>query len=134
MSDFVPYLVNAFVDWCCDNNNKTFVVLLAEEDDPQFKGLENHIVDGALVLNISPVAVKYFTINDDGISFECRIDGRVRHFSLALHRILCLQCFDPRLNRVLYSLPLSIKPGQRYDPDPDPPKPKKNKGHLKVVK
>lgn len=136
MKEFVPYLVNAFIEWCADNNNKSLVILNGADTDPTFSDLQHHVSQGLIVLNITPSAVKYFSITDEGISFECRIEGRVRLFQLPLTRLVGLQCFSNKENCVTHSVPLNIRPENLVNPqpEPEPPKPKKTRSHLSVVK
>ena len=136
MKEFIPYLVNGFVEWCVDNNNKAHIVLNGADTDPAFSDLQRHVSQGHIVLNITPSAVKYFSITDEGISLECRIEGRVRHFQLPLTRLVGLQCFSIKANRVTHTVPLNVRPENLVNPqpEPEPPKPKKTRSHLSVVK
>jgi stringent starvation protein B len=73
MTTHRPYLVRALNEWILDNNCTPYILVNAF-----VKGVEvpqNHVKDGQIVLNISPIAVQSLLIDNSGIEFHGRFGG-----------------------------------------------------------
>ena len=67
-----PYLLRAFNEWIVENNMTPYILvnaLVKEVNVPK-----QHIKDGKIVLNISPMAVHDFILDNDALSFSARFN------------------------------------------------------------
>ena len=67
-----PYLINAIYKWCCDNNKTPY---LAAFVNAKTKVPRDYIKDGQIVLNISSVATKNLTVDENFVQFQARFSG-----------------------------------------------------------
>jgi stringent starvation protein B len=73
MNSSVPYLIRAINEWILDNQCTPYLIL-----DVQVEGISapmGYAKDGQLVLNISPLATRDLSINDEGVGFSGRFGG-----------------------------------------------------------
>lgn len=75
-----PYLIRAIYDWVVDNDWTPHMQV-----DANYPGVEvplEYVQDGVIVLNVSPTAVGYLSLENDQISFRARFAGieRSLHF------------------------------------------------------
>ncbi|MEZ5534373.1 MAG: ClpXP protease specificity-enhancing factor [Thiolinea sp.] len=68
-----PYLLRAFYDWIVDNNMTPHILVNADADEVNVP--RQHIKDGKIVLNISPMAVQDFMMDNEALSFSARFGG-----------------------------------------------------------
>lgn len=73
MNSSRPYIVRALYDWILENSCTPYILVNAFGDDVQVP--TEHVKDGQIVLNISPVAVQALVINDQALEFEGRFAG-----------------------------------------------------------
>ena len=73
MNSSRPYILRALHEWIVDNECTPHILVNAEY--PQVKVPPGHAVDGRIVLNAAPAAVRYFEINSQAVSFEARFSG-----------------------------------------------------------
>jgi stringent starvation protein B len=74
MSSSRPYLIRALYEWIVDNNCTPYILVNAVQEGVLVP--QSHVnKDGQVVLNISPNAVKDYSINDEGLSFNARFGG-----------------------------------------------------------
>ena len=86
MTSSRPYLVRGLYEWILDNGCTPHVVvdaLLEGVDVPQ-----EHVKDGQIVLNVSPVAVQDFAIDDHFLSFSGRFAGVPRRVMVPIGALL----------------------------------------------
>ena len=74
MTSSRPYLVRAIYEWIVDNELTPYVVVDAETKDVSVP--QQHVKDGQIVLNISPIAIHGLLINNQSIEFQARFSGR----------------------------------------------------------
>lgn len=68
-----PYLFRAFYEWIVDNGMTPYILVNAEAEDVNVP--RQHIKDGKIVLNVSPVAVHDYILDNDALSFSARFGG-----------------------------------------------------------
>ena len=68
-----PYLVRAFYEWIVDNDLTPHLMVDADLDGVQVP--IEFVVDGQIVLNISPSAVKTLDLGNEWIFFNARFGG-----------------------------------------------------------
>ena len=86
MTSSRPYLVRALYEWILDNGCTPHVVV-----DALLEGVEvpqEHVKDGQIVLNVSPVAVQDLSIDDHYVSFNGRFAGISRRILVPMGAML----------------------------------------------
>lgn len=73
MTSHRPYLVRALYEWILDNNCTPYILVNALEQGVEVP--QNHVKDGQIVLNISPVAVQGLLVANEGLEFNGRFGG-----------------------------------------------------------
>lgn len=68
-----PYLLRAFYDWIVENDLTPYILVNALADEVTVP--KQHIKDGKIVLNISPMAVQDFMVDNEALSFSARFGG-----------------------------------------------------------
>ena len=68
-----PFLLRALFDWIVENNMTPHIVVNTELDEVTVP--KQHIKDGKIVLNISPMAVQDFIMDNEALSFSARFGG-----------------------------------------------------------
>lgn len=74
MTSNKPYFIRAIYDWIVDNDLTPYLLVNAE-----YPGVEiplEHVVDGRIVLNISPKACRGLHMENDRIVFTARFSGQ----------------------------------------------------------
>src|SRR5690606_7058614 len=66
-------LVRALYEWILDNNCTPYILVNALEQGVEVP--QNHVKDGQIVLNISPVAVQGLLVANEGLEFNGRFGG-----------------------------------------------------------
>ena len=69
-----PYLIRAIYDWAVDNGYTPHVLVAA--DYPGVAVPLQHVQDGRITLNLSPMAVQSLHVGEDPIWFSARFSGR----------------------------------------------------------
>lgn len=77
MSSVKPYIVRAFYQWIVDNHLTPYVVVDATHSGVHVPQV--HIQDGQIVLNLSPMAVREFQLDDQSLSFDAKFNGILEH-------------------------------------------------------
>lgn len=73
MNSSRPYILRALHEWIVDNECTPHI--LVDVNYPQVKVPPGYAADGQIVLNTAPAAVRYFTVDNQAISFEARFSG-----------------------------------------------------------
>lgn len=81
-----PYLIRAFYDWIVDNNLTPYV--LVDASYPGIQVPEEHIQQGFIVLNISPVATRGLLLENDRIVFSARFSGKTEQIFVSPYAVL----------------------------------------------
>ena len=69
-----PYLIQAMLAWIADNNLTPYILV-----DAQFPTVvipQEHVVDGRIVLNIAPDALRDFMLSDKLMTFHAGFSGQ----------------------------------------------------------
>ena len=88
MNQLKPYLLRATRDWCLDNGLTPHLLV-----DATAAGVvvpTSHIEDGKIVLNTSPRAIQAFDIDDGGVRFAARFDGKEFFVEAPLNAVLAI--------------------------------------------
>jgi stringent starvation protein B len=73
MTSNKPYLIRALYDWIIDNHLTPHILVNA--DYPGVQVPQEHVIQGRIVLNISPQACRGLHIENDRIVFTARFSG-----------------------------------------------------------
>ena len=123
MTSSKPYLLRAICDWIMDNQCTPYLIV-----DALHQGTSvplDHVKDGRIVLNISPLAVRDLQIEDDSVQFSGRFSGIPREIYAPMAAVLGIVAKENN-EGMWFSKP---------DNEPDTPKPGRSKGppNLKIV-
>ncbi len=73
MNSSRPYMLRALYEWIVDNECTPYI--LVDANHANVKVPPGYAADGQIVLNTAPAAVRYFTMDNQAISFEARFSG-----------------------------------------------------------
>ena len=83
-----PYIVKALYDWLLDNDLTPHLLVDAAQEDVivplQF------VEDGQIVMNINPLAVRNFYMDDQAISFNARFSGQPMDVYIPMKAMLAI--------------------------------------------
>lgn len=68
-----PFLLRAFYEWIAENNMTPHILVNTEAEEVTVP--KQHIKDGKIVLNVSPMAVQDFMMDNEALSFSARFGG-----------------------------------------------------------
>lgn len=141
-----PYLIQAIYDWAVDNGYTPHMLVAA--DYPGVLVPLQHVQDGRITLNLSPMAVQAMNLDQDPIWFSARFGGRPFDVIVPPGAVLAIFAREngeglvfgeveppsgtPEAVPTAEGRPVLARSDSRDD-DPEPPKPK-GRGHLRVVK
>ncbi|MEM8593555.1 MAG: ClpXP protease specificity-enhancing factor [Pseudomonadota bacterium] len=80
-----PYLLRAFYDWIVDSACTPHVLV-----DATLTGVsvpQEHVQDGQIVLNISPMSVEALNLGNEWITFFARFSGQRTYIEVPVHSI-----------------------------------------------
>ncbi len=86
MTSKKPYLIRAFYDWIVDNQLTPYVLVDATYPGVQVPG--EHVQNGHIVLNISPVATRGLLLENDRVVFTARFSGQTEQLYFPPHAVL----------------------------------------------
>jgi stringent starvation protein B len=121
-----PYLLRAFYDWIVDNNMTPHLLVNADADEVNVP--RQHIKDGKIVLNISPMAVQDFMMDNEALSFSARFGGVSFYIYCPMYSIEALYAREAPVEGVSFSASEYDEQAEGEDdglrPVPVKPKPK----------
>jgi len=79
-----PYLVRALFEWCNDSGLTPYLTVQA---GPGVEVPHEHVRDGEIVLNISPLATNRLDIGNEEISFQARFGGVAREVRVPIEAV-----------------------------------------------
>ncbi len=135
-----PYLIRAIYDWCVDNGHTPHMLVAA--DYPGVTVPMQFVQEGRITLNLSPMAVQSFNIDDDPIWFSARFSGRPFDVIVPAGAVLAIFARENGEGLVFGEVEPPLGGGEAPSPPAAPapgssegeaPKPK-GRGHLRVVK
>jgi stringent starvation protein B len=86
MTSNKPYLIRCFYDWIVDNQLTPYIIV-----DANYPGIQvpfEHVFQGRIVLNISPVATRGLLLENDRIVFSARFAGKTEQIFVAPNAVL----------------------------------------------
>src|SRR5690554_6141890 len=88
MNSSRPYILRALHEWIVDNECTPHI--LVDANYPNVKVPPGHAVDGRVVLNIAPAAVRYLEVNNQAVSFEARFSGAPFSLYVPINAVLAI--------------------------------------------
>lgn len=82
-----PYMIRAIYEWCCDNG---YTPYLAVKVDGRTLVPVQHVRNGEIVLNISPLATNAMQLGNDLIEFQARFNGVPEYLSVPVGNVLAI--------------------------------------------
>lgn len=79
-----PYLIRAIYEWCSDLGYTPYLSVVVDENTlvpPE------HVVNGEIVLNVSPAATNGLTLGNELIEFQARFGGVARQLSIPVANV-----------------------------------------------
>ena len=142
-----PYLIRAIYEWAVDNRLTPHIVVAADAAGVSVP--RQHVQDGRITLNLSPMAVQSLHLDQEPMWFSARFNGRPFDVVMPSGAILAIfarengegivfgevEASEPAGTSPapLQAVPKSDTEPSSSDDPPEPPKPK-GRGHLRVVK
>jgi len=86
MTSNKPYLIRSFYDWIVDNELTPYILV-----DATYPGIQvpiEHVMQGRIVLNISPAATRGLLLENDRIVFTARFSGQTQQIFIAPNAVL----------------------------------------------
>lgn len=83
-----PYLIRAFYQWIIDSSCTPYIVINANFPRCQVPG--EHVENGEITLNISPMAVRHLNITNDLFEFRASFSGVVHLISAPIKAVLAI--------------------------------------------
>ena len=129
MSSSKPYLLRALFEWINDNEQTPHIIVDAERVDVNMP--PQSIQDGRLVLNISPLATRNLSMDNEAVSFQARFSGVSQDIWLPMEAILAIYARENGQGMMFSEEDDDGYSTSSDDENPDPDKPKPT---LRVVK
>lgn len=129
MTSSKPYLLRALFEWITDNDHTPHVIVDAQQVEVNMP--PQSVQDGRLVLNISPLATRNLSLDNEGVSFQARFSGVSQDIWLPMDAILAIYARENGQG-MMFANPEDDSPGPSTEPPEDPPRPEGPK--LRVIK
>ena len=123
MTSKKPYLIRACYDWIVDNQLTPYMLVNAN-----YPGIDvplQHVNDGRIVLNISPLACRGLHLDNDKILFTARFSGVSMQIFVPPSAVLAIYAKENGEGMEF--------PEEKGAPLPEPEKPARKKPSLKLV-
>ncbi len=88
MTSSKPYLIRGLYDWIVDNDLTPYLLVNAEARGVQVP--QQHVVEGRIVLNISPKASRGLLMENDRIVFTTRFSGQATQIFVTPGSVLAI--------------------------------------------
>ncbi len=125
-----PYLLRALYDWIVDNDLTPYV--LVEVDAHDVVVPQDFVEDGRIVLNVSPMAVRALSMEDDTLAFSGRFSGQPFNVSVPMRSVAAIYAKETG-DGMMFDPEYSNKPAPAADVGGHN-RAEERGGHLKVIK
>jgi stringent starvation protein B len=82
-----PYLIRAIYEWCNDSGFTPYIAVAAGEG---VRVPAEHVKNGEIVLNVSPLATNRLTLGNEAIEFQARFGGIAREVYVPIARVIAI--------------------------------------------
>jgi len=104
-----PYLLRALYDWLIDNDEVPYVVI--DVSAPGVQVPAEHAVDGQLVLNLGPSAIRDLVMEKDFVMCSSRFNGRAVELYLPMASVRAIYGRDSREGMVFPDETFALEAG-----------------------
>lgn len=140
MTSSRAYLLRALNEWILDNNCTPYIVVDARVEGVQVP--QEHVQDGQIVLNINPASVRHLLMDNEGVSFDARFNGKSQSLYTPIHAINAIYAKENGQGMVFGEEPAPTDPGGPKGPrrtdlasgTKQPEKTSTTRPQLKVIK
>jgi len=126
-----PYLIRAIYQWAVDNGYTPHLLVHAEY--PGVSVPREHVQEGRITLNISPMAIQGLNLEQEPIWFSARFSGRSFDVQVPTGAVLAIFARENGEGVVFGEVEPTEPPGEG-GPQPEPTRPKPGRPQLRVVK
>jgi len=126
-----PYLIRAIYQWAVDNAYTPH--LLVHADYPGVNVPREHVQEGRITLNISPMAIQNLSLEQDPIWFSARFSGRAFDVQVPSGAVLAVFARENG-EGVVFGEVEPTQPQDGGSNQPEPTRPKPGRPQLRVVK
>lgn len=131
-----PYLIRAIFDWATENGFTPHMVVAADYEGVSVP--KEHVQDGRITLNISPMAVQNLNLHTEPIWFSARFSGRPFEVIVPTGAVLAVFARENGegvvFGEVEPPMPGDKKEKPVVEAESKAEKPKGARAHLKLVK
>lgn len=131
-----PYLIRAIFDWATENGFTPHLAVAADYEGVSVP--REHVKDGRITLNISPMAVQNLDLDSEPIWFSARFGGRPFEVIIPSGAVLAVFARENGEGVVFGEVepptPGDKKENPAVEAAPKEEKPKGARAHLKLVK
>lgn len=127
MTSSRPYLVRAIHEWIVDNGLTPYLIINAHK--PGAEVPRQYVQNGKIILNVSPQAVRGFSVGNEWVEFKTRFGGRPYEVRVPATAV---QAVYAKENGV--GMAFQDEGPEDQPPSPQPPRDKTKAPKLKVVK
>jgi stringent starvation protein B len=82
-----PYLIRALYEWCCDNGYTPYLAVVV---DRHTLVPRQHVKNGEIVLNVSPMATNHMQMGNELIEFQARFSGVAQQLSIPVENVAAI--------------------------------------------
>lgn len=86
MTSSRPYLIRALYEWIVENDCTPYILVNAYDDGVEVP--QEHVKDGQIILNISPIAIQDLNIGNEFVDFEGRFAGIPKRVIVPMHAVM----------------------------------------------
>lgn len=136
MTSSRAYLIRALNEWILDNDCTPYIVVNATMQNVLVP--EEHVIDGQIILNITPSSVRNLLMDNEGVSFDARFNGKPQSLYAPVQAISAIYAKENGQGMVFESEPAPTTPtdpeGSKSKLKSVAEKAKVSRPQLKVVK
>jgi len=110
-----PYLLRAIYEWCRDLGYTPYLSVIVDE---RTLVPPEHVVNGEIVLNVSPAATNGLSMGNELIEFQARFGGVARQLSVPVENVSAIYARENG-HGMAFEVDISPNPESASGPDPD---------------
>ena len=96
-----PFLLRAFYDWIAENNMTPHILVNTEAEEVTVP--KQHIKDGKIVLNVCPMAIQDFMMDNEALSFSARFGGVAFYIYCPMYSIEAIYARESPVDGISFS-------------------------------
>jgi stringent starvation protein B len=108
-----PYLLRALYEWCCDNGYTPYLAVVVDQHTLVPR---QHVKNGEIVLNVSPMATSQMALGNELIEFHARFSGVAQQLSIPVENVSAIYARETG-HGMAFEVARSAPPGENAEPD-----------------